>query len=225
MKAALVGASDFAASHFTTQRFDYVVAVDGGYAQVVAAGSQPDVVVGDFDSLGYVPEAADVRRFPAEKDESDMELACRVAMEAGCDEIVLYGCLGQRLDHTIANLQVMLGCAHAGVRMLAVDDGYAVAILHAVHEKPAELAFSAIPPEVLANGPYANYVSVFAWGGAAHGVWERGLRYSLDGVTLTDDRSWGLSNEFCGKPACIRVEEGSLIVTFPLAAWDHLVWR
>ena len=224
MRAALVGASDFNARHFAAHQFDLVVAVDGGFAHLQDAGVVPDAVVGDFDSLGYVPDAGDVRRFPAEKDESDMELACRIAREAGCDEVVLYGCLGRRLDHTIANLQVMLGCARAGVHVCAVDDDCAVAVLHAANGKPAELAFSAIPPEVFDNGMYANYISVFALGGTAHGVWERGLRYSLDGVAMNDDRSWGLSNEFCGEPALIRVEEGGLIVTFPLAAWDYLVW-
>jgi thiamine pyrophosphokinase len=180
-------------------------------------------VVGDFDSLGYVPDAADVREFPSEKDESDMELACRLAVDAGCDELVLYGCLGRRLDHTLANLQVMLAQARAGKLVRAVGDSYAVAIIHAQPGKPGVLEFAPIPLEALSDAPYRNYVSVLAIGGSASGVYERGMKYSLAGATMRDDRSWGLSNEFTGEPVEIRVESGSLLVTFPLAAWDYAV--
>ena len=222
MRGALVGASDFNAAHFAKERFDYVVAVDAGFASLQAAGVAPDAVVGDFDSLGYVPDHADVRRFPPEKDESDMELACRVAAEAGCQTLVLYGCMGRRLDHTLANIQVMLAQARSGLRVFAVADEYALAVLQAQRGAPAELAFGAIAPEAFAAGAYENYVSVFAVGGAAHGVWERGFKYGLSGATLADDVARGLSNEFTGKPASIRVEEGSLLVVFPLSAWDGL---
>ena len=222
MRAALVGSSDFNAEHFTAQQFSYIVAVDGGYAHLQAVGVVPDAVIGDFDSLGYVPEAADVRRFPPEKDESDMELALRLTVEAACDEVVLYGCLGRRIDHTVANVQLMLARARAGQRVLAVGDDYAIAVIHATREMPGELAFDAIPPEALLSGPYANYVSVFAVGGPASGVWLRGLKYRLQGATLADDVSRGLSNEFIGESASIRVEAGGLLVTFPLAAWDYL---
>lgn len=221
-KAALVGASDFNAAHFARQRFDCVVAVDGGFAHLRALGREPDAVVGDFDSLGYVPAAPDVRRFPPEKDESDMELACRVAVEAGADTLVLYGCLGRRLDHTLANLHVMLHLARGGVRVLAVGDAYAVAVLHGEPGKPGRIAFASIPLHQLEQGEYRNFVSVFAFGGLAAGVSERGLKYGLEGAALSDDVSLGLSNEFVGKPASIQVEEGGLVVTFPLAAWDYL---
>lgn len=222
MRAALVGASDFNAEHFASCDFDLVVAVDGGYAHLRDAGVAPDVVVGDFDSLGFVPADGDVRRFPPEKDESDMGLACRAAADAGCDELVLYGCLGRRFDHTMGNIQLMLAQARAGRRVFAVGDAFAVAVLHAQAGNLAALSFRGIPEDALAGGEYANYLSVFAIGGTAHGVWERGLKYALDGVDLPDDTTWGLSNEFAaGEESAVRVEDGSLLVTFPLAAWGY----
>ena len=222
MRAALVGASDFNAAHFAQERFDLVVAVDGGFASLQAAGAAPDIVVGDFDSLGYVPEAVDVRRFPPEKDESDMELACRIARESGADILVLYGCLGRRLDHTLANIQVMLRQARAGVRVLAVGDEYALAVLHAADGQPAVLSFETVPLEAFNTGSYGYYLSAFALGGPATGVYERGLKYPLDDATVPDDVSLGLSNEFTGAPASVEVGNGSLVVTFPLAAWPAM---
>jgi len=222
MKAALVGASDFNAGHFACENYGCVVAVDGGYAHLDAIGVAPDAVVGDFDSLGYVPAAPDVRRFPPEKDESDMELACQVAVEAGCDTLVLYGCLGRRLDHTIANLQVMTRLARTGLRAFAVGDEYAVAVLHGEPGHPASLAFSPIPAAALAQGAYGACLSAFAIGGAARGVWERGLKYALSDATVPDDVSLGLSNEFAEAAASVSVEDGDLVVTFPLPAWEYL---
>ena len=221
MRAALVGASDFNARHFAAHRFDLVVAVDGGFAHLQDAGVVPDAVVGDFDSLGYVPDAPDVRRFPPEKDESDMELACRVATEAGCDEIVLYGCLGRRVDHTFANVQLMLGLARAGVRTSAIGDSYALVVIHGAPGKPGVLAFDPIVLESLRAKPYERYLSVFALGGVASGVCEQGLKYGLEDATLPDDVSLGLSNEFTGEAVRISVGQGSLLVSFPLAAWDQ----
>ena len=221
MRAALVGASDFNGGHFAGERFDFVVAVDGGYAYLVDAGVAADVVVGDFDSLGYVPEAKDVRCFPPEKDESDLELACRVALEAGCDSLVLYGCLGRRLDHTLAVLQVMVKLARQGICVRAVGDEFALAVLCGETGQGC-LRFAPVPLDGFANGQYRNYLSAFAYGGAAAGVYEVGLKYALDDATVSDDVSLGLSNEFTGTAAEVRVRAGCLVVTFPLAAWAYL---
>jgi thiamine pyrophosphokinase len=222
MKAALVGASDFNAQHFLQHRFDYVVAVDGGYAHLQDAGVQADAVVGDFDSLGFVPTGDGVHVYPSEKDESDLELACRTAVEAGCDALVLYGCLGQRFDHTLATMQVMLAQARDSRRVYAVGDEYALCVLHADGQHAAGLAFDTIPPDMLQSGLYQNRISVFAIGGTAYDVWEHGLKYELDGVEMSDSTSWGLSNEFIGTPAHVVVGRGSLAITFPLVAWDYL---
>lgn len=223
MRAALVGSSDFNAQHFAQQEFAFTVAVDGGYAHLQAAGISPNCILGDFDSLGYQPKEANVRSFPSEKDESDMQLACQAAVQAGCDTLVLYGALGRRLDHTLANLQVMLAHARAGRRLFAVGDDYAVAVLQGAPDKPASLEFAPIPLNALEQGSQERYVSVLALGGPACGVSEHGLKYQLDGATLLDDASQGLSNEFTGAAASISVQDGALVVIFPLAAWEYLM--
>lgn len=217
---ALVGAVDFNVGHFRSQRPDYVIAVDRGYAQLKAAGIEPDAVVGDFDSLGFVPDASNVAVFPAEKDESDMELACRKGL-AHADELLLYGCLSARLDHTIANVQLMSGLAQAGVRVFGIGDAFALAAI-AGGAAPSELRFAEIPPEELI-GPYANFVSVFAHGGTARDVCEKGLKYAFEHEDVPDTVSRGLSNEFAASPASITVGAGTLLITFPLEAWGALL--
>ncbi len=213
---AIVGALDIAEAHFRAQHFDRVIAADGGFEQLLRMKAEPDVVVGDFDSLGFLPAGRDVRVHPAEKDESDMELACRVAIEEA-DRLVLYGCLGGRIDHSIANMQLLCGLAQQGARVWAIGRDCVLAAL----TSRAPLEFEAIPAEAL-NGPYRNFISVFAHGGTARGVVARGLKYVLRGEDLPDATSRGLSNEFTGTPASISLEQGTLLATFPLEAWPYL---
>ena len=220
-RCALVGAVDFNEKHFLAQRFDLVIAVDRGYETLRSIGREPDLVVGDFDSLGYAPEGENVLRFPSEKDESDMELAVRGAAEGGCEAVLFYGCLSRRLDHTIANLQLMVGCARRGIHVAGIGDDFAIVALDGAGRN--ELSFEAFDPAPLDAGEYGRFISAFAYGGEAHGVTESGLKYSLADARVPDDVSLGLSNEFTGASARIAITQGNLLVTFPLGAWGAII--
>ncbi|MCC6108657.1 MAG: thiamine diphosphokinase [Denitrobacterium sp.] len=215
---ALVGAVDFNYEDFSQRSFDGVVAVDRGYAKLASWGIVPDVALGDFDSLGFVPRAARVETFPAAKDESDMELACSLALDDGADELVLYGCLSRRLDHTLANIQLLAGLARRGAVALGVGAGFALCVLDAAACATARLSFPALDAAALDAGPYGRFLSVFAYGGPAT-VSEAGLRWELDRAALLDDVSRGLSNEFTGAPAAIEVHAGNVVVTAADAAF------
>lgn len=218
--AALVGATDFNSEHFLAQRFDCVIAVDGGYASLQRVGVRPDYVVGDFDSLQYVPERDDVFCFPAEKDESDMELAMRLATEKGFDVLFVYGALAGRLDHTIANMQLITRFARQGCKVFGIGDAFALTVLDG--KGPSSISFGAFDISDLGSEPYAPYLSVFALGGVARGVTETGLKYLLDAVEVADDCSLGLSNEFTGSEATVSLTEGNLVVVFPLDAMSYV---
>ena len=86
---------------------DYVIAADRGYDSLMAYGVTPDLVVGDFDSLGYTPNHPNVTRLPAEKDDTDMVYALRKGLELGYRRFVLLGGVGGRLEHTLGNLQLL----------------------------------------------------------------------------------------------------------------------
>ncbi len=201
---ALVGAVDFNAEDFLRRSFDYVIAVDRGFAHLEAIGVKPDVVMGDFDSLGYVPRFPRIARFPKEKDKSDMELALERALARHADEVYVYGGLSARLDHTVANLQLFAKFSEKGPYITGIGDDFAVRVLTG--------------PDVfeLPDGVEAGTVSVFAANDRVTGVIESGMKYSLDDVELTNRTSLGLSNELQGEPARIGVEEGSLYIFYPL---------
>lgn len=216
---AIVGAADFNASHFRSMEFDHVVAADGGWSALEGIGVHAPDAVGDFDSLGYVPDAAHVMRYPQEKDASDLELASARADELGASAFVYYGCLSGRLDQTIAAIDSMRHWSKVGKRVFGIGDLFCVAIVNPAHS----LEFRPFDASSLAeSSPYGSYVSVFAVGGDAHGVNERGLKYGISDFTLRGDTTRGLSNELCGDAVRIDVESGQLLVTFPLDAWSHL---
>ena len=203
---ALVGAVDFNAEDFLARRdagaFDFVIAVDAGFAHLEAIGVAPDMAVGDFDSLGYVPKARRVSRHPVKKDKSDMELAMEKAVAWDHDELVIYGALGARLDHTLANLQLFARFSERDVYVTAIGDTYAVRLLTG--------------PDVFELPVTEGTVSVFAANDEARGVIERGMAYSLNDEPLSNRTSRGLSNELTGVEATVAVEEGTLYVFYPL---------
>ena len=176
---------------------DLVIAADGGLAHTQTLGLTPDVVLGDFDSLGYTPEGANV--FPVEKDDTDAMLAVRQGLSLGYRNFVLYGSLdGPRLDHTVANFQTLQFLADRDALGVLVGCKSMVAVI-----QNGTLSF---PAEA------AGTISVFCHGAEAKGVTLEGLYYPLKEGTLTCGFPLGASNHFTGVPATVTVKDGSLLV-------------
>ena len=176
---------------------DYVIAADGGLQHTQALGIEPQEILGDFDSLGYIPQ--DARVFPVEKDDTDAMLAARRGLALGFREFLYYGSLdGKRLDHTVANYQTLQYLADHGARGYLVGQDFLATVV-----KEGRIFF----PEGT-----EGLISVFCLGADARGVSLRGLYYPLEEGTLTAGFPLGVSNHFTGAPAEISVEAGSLLV-------------
>ena len=179
---------------------DYMIAADGGFSHVQALGYTPDCILGDFDSLGFVPQGAQV--FPVEKDDTDAMLAVRHGLSLGYKEFIIYGGLeGSRLDHTLANYQTLLFLASHGARGILIGEHQSVTTV-----TDTSLTF----PKSM-----TGTVSVFAMGGNAEGVTLQGLKYNAENITLTPDFPLGVSNHFTGNAASISVKSGTLLVIYP----------
>ncbi len=177
------------------------IAADGGLRHTLSLGITPDVVLGDFDSLGYVPEGAQV--FSVEKDDTDAMLALRQGLARGCREFLLYGCLdGPRLDHTVANLQALQFLCDNGAR------GYLIGR----HQIATVLTGETLTFPETARG----ICSLFCMGADAEGITVTGLQYPLTNARLNGSFPLGVSNHFVGQPAVVTVGIGSL-----LAIWDR----
>ena len=179
------------------QQGDIVIAADGGLRHTEKLGITPDVILGDFDSLGYAPEGANV--FPVEKDDTDAMLAVRRGLDLGCRRFLLYGSLdGPRLDHTVANFQTLQFLCHREAWGILVGNDTMVTVI-----KNGAVVFPA---------GCEGTVSVFCMGPDAHGVTLKGLYYPLENGTLTAGFPLGVSNHFTGEAAEISVEDGSLLI-------------
>lgn len=180
---------------------DLIIAADGGYATAVAAGLEPNVVIGDFDS-GNVPEAAaHVIKLNRDKDDTDMLAAVKLGLRRGYKTFVLYGGTGGRPDHTYANITTLAYLNAYDARGFLVDKSTIATVI----------TDSNITLPKTAHGT----VSVFAYGGTASGVTYKNLSYILDDVELTPDFPLGVSNATTDKPAKISVKHGSLLIYFP----------
>lgn len=180
---------------------DFLLAADGGLRHLQKLNLSPDGILGDFDSLGFVPEGAQV--FPVEKDDTDAMLAVRKGLELGYREFILYGSLdGPRLDHTVANFQTLQFLADRGAAGYLVGSSYIVTVI-----REETLRFPAAAEGI---------VSLFCLGPDAEGVSLRGLQYPLENGRLTSGFPLGVSNHFTGETAEVTVRKGSL-----LAMWDR----
>ncbi len=181
-----------------------VIAADGGYDAACRAFGTPDLVVGDMDSLGYTPKGVAAVCHPREKDETDLFLGVEEGRARGADRFLIYGALGARLDHTVANLQVLARLAEDGIEgyLFGADDT-AVAALRGGER----LEFSA---------DYYGTVSVLALGTDAVGVTLHGMKYPLEDGVLRSTFPLGISNEFSEEGGSVSVKEGVLLVFFPV---------
>jgi thiamine pyrophosphokinase len=183
-----------------------VIAADGGALKAEALGYPPRVVVGDADSLA----AGDVERFraagaeivlrPADKDESDTELALNEALARGASRVVIVGAFGgRRIEHTLANILLIATETLKG-RDICLADG--TSTLRVMHNKES----------LDLSGSVGDYVSLLPLTWHVSGVTTVGLKYTLDKELLEQGPARGLSNELTTGRATIQIDQGRLAV-------------
>lgn len=189
---------------------DLLIAADGGLCHLRQLCMRPDVIVGDFDSLGECPEdsAADcVLRLPVEKDNTDIGAAILIGRERGFRQFEIYGALGgERIDHSIGNLSLATGLKKSGCQVHLY--GRDVVCYFISGGECCELSGEAGVKYI---------VSVFSVTPKAAGVTLRGLKYPLTDAVLDACVPLGISNEFMlssdnmEKPV-IKVSDGILVI-------------
>lgn len=183
---------------------DYLVCADGGANAASASGRLPDALIGDLDSI--TPEnlarceqaGIEIRKYPREKDETDLELALgwAVQMADPGEDILLYGGTGGRIDHFLGNVALLLRYARQGRRIRLKDPQHEMWILlgrESVHgEKNKELSLIVLSERAVVSS--------------------EGLYYPLNRTTLRQDSPRAVSNVFVQDEATVEVHSGWVMV-------------
>ena len=192
----IVGAGDFYGSINPTAE-DMIIAADGGMDTLRRLGLTPDLLVGDLDSIER--EATDVSliRHPVEKDETDTFLSYLEGVKRGYTSFAIYGGVGGRLDHTFANISLLLYAKRRCHSMILVDDKMSVSVIK--------------NESITLDGVAGRGFSLLAFAGEARGVCIEGAKYCVSDATLTPEFPLGVSNSLTDKVCRITVADGELI--------------
>lgn len=206
-KCYIIGAGDLTMGELAVMEEDFVIAVDGGLSYCGILNVEPDVIIGDFDSMSEGElQALEVLRqeiperiitLPCEKDDTDMLAALKHGLELGYKDFRIYGGIGGRFDHTLANIQCLLYLKNNDATGYLVDGTGMMFVLQneAVH----------------LNKNLEGMLSLFSLGKEAKGVNINNMKYPVKDFTMTNDYPVGISNEFVGEEAVISVEDGELV--------------
>lgn len=201
----IVGSGVFDGRNFAPRTADFIIAADGGYRYLERMDIMPDLIMGDFDSLGKIPNHPNVITHPTEKDDTDLMLAVKYAMEHGFKIFCIFGCMGGRTDMSIATMQTLCYILNNGCTGYVFGENSVVTGVH--------------NGQMFFGTGRSGTISVFAYGGKAEGVNIKGLRYTMEDGTIESDIPIGVSNEFVGTPASVSVKKGTLIITLTNAGF------
>lgn len=186
---------------FKPQEGDLVIGADAGYLKLESLGLTPHLTVGDFDSLGVIPQNCEIIKHPVKKDDTDTMLAVKIGYDRGYRNFCLCGCAGKRLDHTLANLQTLSYIAEKGGKAYLIGDDYIASAI-----KEDTISF---------NDSQKGNISVFSATDCCE-VSITGLLYPVDRAKVTYDFPLGVSNSFIGEKAEITIHKGTAIII-----WDR----
>lgn len=194
----IVGAGECESIGFEKQKDDIVIAADGGYKYLQSANIAPDIIIGDFDSLGETPPFENVIKLNPVKDITDMYAAVDVGIEKGFKKFEIYGATGGRIDHSVANIQLLASLSKKG--------------FNACVKNKKTLITAVTNGAISFDSSFSGYISVFSYTDICENVCISGLKYSLENAALKNDFALGVSNEFIGEESCISVGKGTLLI-------------
>ena len=185
------------------EKDDLIIAADAGYLTAKEMGIVPDVLLGDFDTLGErnIPDGIECLRVPREKDDTDTQLAVRTAIERGAKEIVIIGGLGGRIDHTLSTLAILEDLwERKNDRIFAtLTDG------------KNRVRFLRNSGTILPRSQY-RYFSLIAADEVVKGITIEGGKYPLKNGRISRRHQWAVSNEIKGNCVLIEIKRGGVWV-------------
>ena len=185
---------------------DLIIAADGGLKHCTRRGIVPRLVIGDMDSAdpgelaALEKEGVEVNRFPARKDETDLWLAVRAALDRAVDEIIILGALGGRWDMTFSNVLLLTSPELKQIEARIIESNQELFVL----QGGQNVRIFADKGDLLSLMPLTAMV---------RGLTLTGFEYPLDNETLELGSTRGISNVFVEDACTIELSRGKLLVT------------
>lgn len=187
------------------ESYSSVIAVDRGLLMADRLNIQPDCIIGDFDSVPedilskYKSKEIPTETYPRMKDKTDTHIALEMAFTHNPSVIDLVGATGSRMDHTIANMDLLLLALNRGIHARIFDSNNKIYLMNK----------SFI---INKNSQYGDFISLISFSFQVKGLSLHGFKYPLNGITLTAGSSLGISNELIADEGRVEFDEGILAV-------------
>jgi thiamine pyrophosphokinase len=179
-----------------------VICADGGARHLDDSGIIPELIVGDMDSLDiqrqafYEEKGCRIIRHSRSKDETDTELALHEAFRMKPSEVWIWGALGGRIDHTLANISLLIQGKRVGIEVKLIDEWCEVFL---------------VDGRTVLEGEAGQIVSLFPFAGQAAGVTLTGFEFPLTKAVMETGRPYGVSNRLIAEEGIVDVDSGMLL--------------
>jgi len=175
---------------------DTIICADSGYNHAIKLGVTPSAIVGDFDSIGEIPNDVTCLRYPTRKDLTDTEIAVEYARDKGFQDYLLLAGTGSRVDHSLTNILLLKSILERGGRAMLIDENNKIAITDSL------LELQESPGSIVSLVPITD----------CEGVTTKNLEYPLNDAKMYVGRGLGVSNIMVKNNAMVSVSTGVLLV-------------
>ena len=195
----------FLKEHMLKENYSLIIVADSGLEAVDRLGIKVDHIVGDFDSVSqdllekYNKTSVEIHRFSKEKDKTDTEIAIGLALMQDPARIDIIGAIGSRVDHTVANINLLLLPLGKGIEANILDANNRIYL--------KDKGFT-----IDKASQFGKYISLIAFFGPVEDLILKGFKYPLDGIKLDFASSLGISNEIVDERAIVEFSRGILLV-------------
>jgi len=176
---------------------DFIICADGGLNYLDSLNVKPNLIVGDFDSANInlleKYKNVEIKKYPAEKNFTDTEIAIEEAIACGFNEITIFGATGTRLDHTMANILLIERYIKNGISIRIVDNNNYISILN---------------KDITINKKEGYFLSIIPISEYIDGITLKGMKYPLLDVKVNRGSTLCVSNEIIAESAEINIKNG-----------------
>lgn len=197
-KCILLGAGEYKDDKIEKSESDFLICCDGGYDH--RGVLKVDLLIGDFDSInGPLPNDIEIKKLNKIKDTTDIFEGIKEGIKRGYKKFYLYGCLGNRIEHSLANIQNLIYLKNKGLEGFLIQNHTIIRVLK--NEK------------LVLDSSHKGYFSLFSFSNSSV-VTIKNAKYEIDKKVIKNSFPLGIDNEFIGQEIEIEISKGTCVLIY-----------